>query len=140
MPIYEYQCESCEHIFEVQQKFSDPPIEECGKCGKSVRKLISAPGIMFKGTGWYVTDYSNKLKDPNLSKPSASAGEKQDSGTSGVSGGDSGGDSNSSGGKSDSSSTSSSSSNSSSSSSNSSSSSSGSSSSSTSSSSPKSDS
>ena len=107
MPIYEYQCESCEHIFETQQKFSDPPVEACVKCGKSVRKLISAPGIMFKGTGWYVTDYSNKLKDPNLSKPSASAGGKQDSGASGVSGGDSGGDSNSSGAKSDSSSTSS---------------------------------
>ena len=105
MPIYEYQCESCEHIFETQQKFSDPPVEACVKCGKSVRKLISAPGILFKGTGWYVTDYSNKLKDPNLSKPSASAGGKQDSGTSGVSGGDSGGDSNSSGAKSDSSST-----------------------------------
>ena len=104
MPIYEYQCESCEHIFEVQQKFSDPPIEECGKCGKSVRKLISAPGLMFKGTGWYVTDYSNKLKDPNTSKPSASAGEKQDSGASEVSVGDNSGDSSSSSAKSDSSS------------------------------------
>ena len=104
MPIYEYQCESCEHIFEVQQKFSDPPIEECGKCGKSVRKLISAPGLMFKGTGWYVTDYSNKLKDPNTSKPSASAGEKQDSRASEVSVGDNSGDSSSSSAKSDSSS------------------------------------
>ena len=105
MPIYEYQCESCEHIFEVQQKFSDPLVEACIKCGKSVRKLISAPGLMFKGTGWYVTDYSNKLKDPNLPKPSTSAGEKQDSGASQVSGEGSGGDSNSSGAKSDSSST-----------------------------------
>ena len=103
MPIYEYQCKSCEHIFEVQQKFSDPPIEECGKCGKSVRKLISAPGIMFKGTGWYVTDYSNKLKDPNTSKPSASAKEKQDSGASEVSAGGNGGDSSSGSEKSDSS-------------------------------------
>ena len=80
MPIYEYQCESCEHKFEVQQKFSDPPIESCVKCGKTVRKLISAPGIMFKGTGWYVTDYSNKLKDPNASKSSDTAGEKKDGG------------------------------------------------------------
>ena len=105
MPLYEYQCESCEHIFEVQQKFSDPLLDSCIKCGKSVRKLISAPGILFKGTGWYVTDYSNKLKDPNLSKPSASAGEKQDSGASGVSGESGGGDSSSSDTKSDSSST-----------------------------------
>ena len=105
MPVYEYQCESCEHIFEVQQKFSDPLVDSCIKCGKSVRKLISAPGILFKGTGWYVTDYSNKLKDPNLSKPSSEAGGKQDSGASGVSDGGSGKDSSSSDTKSDSSST-----------------------------------
>ena len=69
MPIYEYQCESCKHTFEVQQKFSDPLVEACVKCGQHVRKLISTSGILFKGTGWYVTDYSNKLKDPNTSKP-----------------------------------------------------------------------
>lgn len=70
MPIYEYECETCRHQFEVRQKFSDPPVKTCGKCGKRVRKLISAPGIMFKGTGWYVTDYSDKLKDPGQAKPS----------------------------------------------------------------------
>ncbi len=69
MPIYEYECEICHHQFEIQQKFSDPLIEKCIQCGNGVRKLISAPGIMFKGTGWYVTDYSNKLKDPNPSTP-----------------------------------------------------------------------
>lgn len=68
MPLYEYRCETCHHQFEVQQKFSDPPIDTCVQCGKGVRKLISAPGIMFKGTGWYVTDYSNKLKDPSQAK------------------------------------------------------------------------
>ena len=67
MPIYEYLCETCDHKFEVKQKFSDPPVDTCVKCGKSVRKLISAPGIMFKGSGWYVTDYSDKLKDPSQS-------------------------------------------------------------------------
>lgn len=70
MPTYEYECETCHHQFEVRQKFSDPPVETCGKCGNGVRKLISAPGIMFKGTGWYVTDYSDKLKDPNRTPPS----------------------------------------------------------------------
>jgi len=105
VPLYEYQCESCEHIFEVQQKFSDPLVDACVKCGKSVRKLISAPGILFKGTGWYVTDYSNKLKDPNLSKPSSEAGGKQDSGASGVSDGGNSKDSSSGDAKSDSSST-----------------------------------
>ncbi len=68
MPLYEYECETCHHQFEVRQKFSDPPIDTCIRCGSGVRKLISAPGIMFKGTGWYVTDYSNKLKDPSQAK------------------------------------------------------------------------
>ena len=110
MPIYEYQCETCDHKFEVQQKFSDPLVDACTKCGKSVRKLISAPGIVFKGTGWYVTDYSNKLKDPNLSKPSASAGGKQDSGATSSQSDGSSGDSSSSSTKAETSTTSSSSS------------------------------
>ena len=68
MPLYEYECQTCHYRFEVQQKFSDPLIDKCTRCGDSVRKLISAPGIMFKGSGWYVTDYSNKLKDPSQTK------------------------------------------------------------------------
>ncbi len=64
MPIYEYECQTCRHRFELQQKFTDPPIDTCPQCGAAVRKLISAPGLMFKGTGWYITDYSDKLKDP----------------------------------------------------------------------------
>ncbi len=72
MPLYEYECETCHHRFEVRQKFSDPLIDACVLCGKKVRKLISAPGIMFKGSGWYVTDYSNKLKDPSQAKQSDS--------------------------------------------------------------------
>ncbi len=72
MPLYEYQCETCHHQFEVRQKISDPLIDKCIQCGHGVRKLISAPGIMFKGTGWYVTDYSNKLKDPSQAKHSES--------------------------------------------------------------------
>ena len=60
MPLYEYECDSCGHRFEVIQKFSDAPIDTCPKCGKSVRKLISSPAIQFKGTGWYITDYAKK--------------------------------------------------------------------------------
>ena len=79
MPLYEYKCEACHHQFEVQQKFSDPLIDTCVRCGKGVRKLISASGIMFKGSGWYVTDYSNKLKDPSQAKePESPAKEAKD--------------------------------------------------------------
>ena len=58
MPIYEYRCDACEHAFEEWQKINDPPIRKCPKCGAHrARKLISASGFQFKGTGWYVTDY-----------------------------------------------------------------------------------
>jgi len=58
MPIYEYECEACGHRFEKIQKFSDPPLKVCPTCGSPVERLLSAPAIQFKGTGWYVTDYA----------------------------------------------------------------------------------
>ena len=60
MPLYEYQCDACGHRFETIQKFSDPPLTECPKCGGAVRKLQSAPAFQFKGSGWYITDYARK--------------------------------------------------------------------------------
>ena len=61
MPLYEYRCESCEHQFEVIQKFSDPHVSVCPKCGGGpVVKLISSPAFTFKGTGFYITDYARK--------------------------------------------------------------------------------
>ena len=60
MPLYEYRCESCGHTFEVIQRFSDAPIENCPTCSGPVRKLLSPSAIHFKGTGWYVTDYAKK--------------------------------------------------------------------------------
>jgi putative FmdB family regulatory protein len=63
MPLYEYQCDTCAHRFEVIQKFSDAPIDVCPKCGGPVKKLLSSPAIQFKGTGWYITDYAKKGSD-----------------------------------------------------------------------------
>ena len=61
MPLYEYQCEACENRFEKIQKFSDPLVDVCPKCGKGpVRKLPSSPAIQFKGSGFYITDYAKK--------------------------------------------------------------------------------
>lgn len=57
MPLYEYQCEACSHRFEVIQRYSDAPIQECPKCGGKVGKLLSSPAIQFKGSGFYLTDY-----------------------------------------------------------------------------------
>jgi putative FmdB family regulatory protein len=59
LPLYEYYCP--EHgTFERIQKFSDPPLTTCPVCGGPVEKLLSAPAIQFKGTGWYITDYARK--------------------------------------------------------------------------------
>ena len=63
MPLYEYACDSCGETIEALQRFSDPPLETCGSCGGTLEKLISAPSIQFKGTGWYVTDYARKGAD-----------------------------------------------------------------------------
>jgi putative FmdB family regulatory protein len=68
MPIYEYRCLSCQHRFEVRQKMSDAPVSACVRCGKAVTRLISPSAIKFKGSGWYVTDYSDKLKPPAQSE------------------------------------------------------------------------
>jgi len=60
MPIYEYECDRCGKITEAMQKFSDPPLTECGYCHCGVHKLISASTFHLKGSGWYVTDYCGK--------------------------------------------------------------------------------
>lgn len=57
MPLYEYECQSCGHRFELIQKFSDAPPSACPKCGGAVEKLVSSPAIQFKGSGFYLTDY-----------------------------------------------------------------------------------
>jgi putative FmdB family regulatory protein len=60
MPLYEYQCTKCGVRFEKIQKFSDPLVDTCPTCGGKVEKLLSAPAFTFKGTGFYITDYSRK--------------------------------------------------------------------------------
>jgi putative FmdB family regulatory protein len=70
MPLYEYECEACGQRFEVIRKFSDPPLDVCTLCGKGpVGRLQSSPAIQFKGSGWYITDYSQKGKPDPASKP-----------------------------------------------------------------------
>jgi len=59
LPLYEYHCVK-DGTFELVRKFSDPPLEKCPTCGGPIEKLVSAPAIQFKGTGWYITDYARK--------------------------------------------------------------------------------
>jgi len=57
MPLYEYHCTSCGKRLEVLQRFSDAPLRECPHCGGALTKLLSAPALQFKGSGFYLTDY-----------------------------------------------------------------------------------
>jgi putative FmdB family regulatory protein len=83
LPLYEYECPK-HGTFERMQKFSDPPVTACPTCGGPVEKLLSAPAIQFKGTGWYVTDYARKSSGEGKEKGAAgdSAKSAADSSTS----------------------------------------------------------
>jgi len=64
MPTYDYQCNNCGFQFELFQNISDKPIKKCPECSmnKAVRLISGGSGLIFKGTGFYVTDYKNKKK------------------------------------------------------------------------------
>lgn len=90
MPLYEYQCEACEHRFEKIQKFSDPIEDVCPKCGGKVQKLVSSPAIQFKGAGWYITDYAKKSSPESGGKSKSDAkSDKSESSSTTSSGSDS---------------------------------------------------
>ena len=85
MPLYEYECDACGKRFEKIQKFSDPAPESCPHCGKGpVHRQLSSPAIQFKGSGWYITDYSQKGKSDSAAsseKPAAKTESKTETKT-----------------------------------------------------------
>ncbi|MDR1237707.1 MAG: zinc ribbon domain-containing protein [Propionibacteriaceae bacterium] len=62
MPTYQYRCTVCGKDLEVVQKFSDAPLTECPECSGQLRKVFSAVGVVFKGSGFYATDNRSKGK------------------------------------------------------------------------------
>lgn len=56
MPIYDYRCDHCGHVFSAVQSYKDEALGKCPNCGKKPRRLLSTPAIVFKGSGWYKTD------------------------------------------------------------------------------------
>jgi putative FmdB family regulatory protein len=76
MPLYEYQCENCGDVFEIIQKFVDTPLTMHEKCGGAVHRLLSAPALMFKGSGWYVNDYAKGAN--NAANGGSKKGESSD--------------------------------------------------------------
>jgi putative FmdB family regulatory protein len=80
MPLYEYKCLACGSSFEVLQKVSEPRLKKCPKCGGLLKKVLSAPSIQFKGSGWYITDYAQNKKPEKESKDKEKPkSEKKDS-------------------------------------------------------------
>jgi putative FmdB family regulatory protein len=80
MPLYEYECLACGERSEILQRFSDPPLAACPKCGGEVKKLLSSPAFQFKGTGWYATDYAGKKGDGRSGGKSDGEGSKAEKG------------------------------------------------------------
>ena len=78
MPLYDYKCQKCGEVFEVRQKFSDEPLHVHAACGGPVEKLLSAPALQFKGTGWYVTDYGRGGKTPSNGKSETKSESKSE--------------------------------------------------------------
>jgi putative FmdB family regulatory protein len=79
MPTYEYECESCHNRFEVKQGFHDKPGAACPKCKKKSRRVFHAAPIIFKGSGFYVTDHSTSnpaAKPPSKKESEAKAESK----------------------------------------------------------------
>ena len=74
MPTYEYECTNCNKVFDIFQKITDKPLKECPKCHKKINRLIGGgSGVIFKGSGFYATDYrkpSGKSAPPKT-KPAA---------------------------------------------------------------------
>jgi len=69
MPLYEYRCLECGAHVEVLQRIGDAPLAVCGRCGGRMEKLVSAPALQFRGSGWYITDYARKGNGNGASAP-----------------------------------------------------------------------
>ncbi|MGD9737056.1 MAG: FmdB family zinc ribbon protein [Solirubrobacterales bacterium] len=96
MPIYEYKCENG-HVFDVMQKMADEPLTSCVECGAPCARVLTAPAVHFKGSGFYNTDYGKRKGGGN------GAGSEGGGGGAGAEGGSGGGESGSGESKSDSS-------------------------------------
>ncbi|MFN3648306.1 MAG: FmdB family zinc ribbon protein [Armatimonadota bacterium] len=81
MPTYVYACKGCEERTELQQRISDEPLKECPKCGDSVRRVLFPPAVVYKGSGFYTTDYKNGSSgsSSSASKPAESKASESSS-------------------------------------------------------------
>ena len=89
MPRYDYECLSCSNVFEMKQSFSDEPVADCPECGSRSRRKFHAVPVIYKGSGFYTTDYarsslrangtgSNSYEESEKKEKSSSKSEKKD--------------------------------------------------------------
>ena len=85
MPTYEYKCDKCNYVFEEFQSINDEPLRECPKCGGGVQRLIGAgAGLIFKGSGFYLTDYKKSNSSPSTTNSETKPGHQTTADTSRV--------------------------------------------------------
>jgi putative FmdB family regulatory protein len=79
VPLYEYQCAKCGKRTEKIENVSGPHLKKCPHCGGKAERLLTAPAIQFKGSGWYVTDYAGKSAAKDGATPDIRSSEKKES-------------------------------------------------------------
>jgi putative FmdB family regulatory protein len=84
MPTYVYGCDACGHRFERFQKFSDEPIRVCPECNQAVRRIFQPAGIVFKGSGWHITDYKKSGSNGSNGSETPAATDKSETKTNGA--------------------------------------------------------
>ena len=80
MPTYAYQCQACGHAFDAFQKFSEDPLTDCPACPGRIRRVIHPTPVVFKGSGWYITDSKAKTGANGKGDKADAADAKPDAG------------------------------------------------------------
>ncbi len=81
MPTYSYKCNNCNHQFDQRQRMSDNPLTECPECNGRIRRVVSSVGIVFKGSGFYVTDNRNGKSEKSIDSTSTSESKSKSDST-----------------------------------------------------------
>ncbi len=78
MPTYTYRCKNCGHEFDHRQRMSDAPLKKCPDCGGPLRRVVGSVGVVFKGSGFYVTDNKRASSGKNRTRSSETSSDTAD--------------------------------------------------------------